>query len=292
VEKLIYSNLNEAFVEELARLKANGSVVNSRGSKQLERTFVNLTIKDPTQIDILVPARKFNKNYAIAEWLWYLSANQKVNNISKLASIWSDIQDSYGEVESNYGSYIFPPNPQCLLSQWDWVVEELKKDPDSRRATLAINQPYHKEKNSKDYPCTQYIHFFIRDNKLDMGVYMRSNDSIFGFCNDVFTFALFQQLMLNHLKGKGLDVELGQYHHHAGSFHIYERHFKMMDTILNNYYIQTLGSYYPESDRTVLNPGLTYRKILSLRADIPAKEIKKEEIFEHVNKFKGVLFNG
>ena len=165
---MTYRNLNEAFVEELAKLKTHGEHVNSRGSKQLERTFVNLVIEDPTQLDICVPARKFNKNYAIAEWLWYLSATQKVHNISKLASIWSDIQDTYGEVESNYGSYIFPPDPQCLLSQWDWVVEELEKDPDSRRATISINQPYHKEKNAKDYPCTQYMHFLVRGGHLDM----------------------------------------------------------------------------------------------------------------------------
>jgi thymidylate synthase len=289
---MVYSNLNEAFVEELAKLKTNGKTVNSRGSKQLERTFVNFTIKDPTQIDILVPARKFNKNYAIAEWLWYLSTNQKINNITKLASIWGDIQDSYGEAESNYGSYIFPLDSKSLLSQWDWVVDELEKDLDSRRATLVINQPYHKEKNPKDYPCTQYMHFFIREGRLDMGVYMRSNDAIFGFCNDVFTFSLFHQLMLNHLKDRGLNVRLGEYNHNAGSFHIYERHFGMMDKVLNNYYLHMVGGPYPETARTILKPGLTYKKITSMRADLPAQDMSKTEIFNHVDKFKGVLFDG
>ncbi|HIL27115.1 MAG TPA: hypothetical protein EYG21_07005 [Nitrospinaceae bacterium] len=289
---MIYNNLNEAFVEELAKLKSNGSIVNSRGSKQLERIFVNFIIKDPTQIDILVPARKFNKNYAIVEWLWYLSANQKVNNITKLASIWGDIQDSYGEAESNYGSYIFPLDPRALLSQWDWVIEELEQDPDSRRGTIVINQPYHKEKNPKDYPCTQYMHFFIREGKLDMGIYMRSNDAVFGFCNDVFTFSLFHQLMLNHLNDKGMNIKLGCYHHNAGSFHIYERHFKMMDKILNNYYIYITGGIYPESEKTILKPGLTYKKILALRADLPSKDMNKSEIFNHVDTFKGELFDG
>ena len=289
---MIYSNLNEAFVEELAKLKTSGNQVNSRGSKQLERTFVNFTIKDPTQIDILVPARKFNKNYAVAEWLWYLSANQKVNNIAKLASIWADIQDSYGEAESNYGSYIFPLDARCLISQWDWVVDELESDSDSRRATIAINQPYHKEKNSKDYPCTQYMHFFIRDGKLDLGVYMRSNDAVFGFCNDVFTFSLFHQLMLNHLNDKGMGIKLGEYVHNAGSFHIYERHWKMMDKILNNYYVYTVGTSYPETPRTILNADLTYKKLLSLGAVIPPKDMTKIEIFEHVEKIKGVIFDG
>ena len=288
---MYYNNLNEAFVEELAKLKMSGNQVNSRGSKQLERTFVNFKIKDPTQLDIVVPARKFNKNYAIAEWLWYLSSDQKIHNISKLASIWSDIQDQFGEAESNYGSYIFPILNKMYISQWDWVVEELVRDNDTRRATLVINQPYHKEKNPKDYPCTQYIQFFIRDGHLDMGVYMRSNDAIFGFCNDVFTFALFHQLMINHLRDKGLDVKLGTYNHSAGSFHIYERHFKMMDKILDNYYVSFLGGNYPTVEKTVLNPDLTYRKLLSLTAELPSADMSKTEIFDHVNKIKGDIFN-
>ena len=49
---------------------------------------------------------------------------------------------------------------------------------------------------------------------------MRSNDLVFGLCNDVFTFSLFQQLMLNELNQSGLSLELGSYHHHAGSLHV------------------------------------------------------------------------
>ena len=286
---MIYKNLNEAFVEELAALKTSGSLVNSRGSKQLERTFVNFTISDPSQLEIEVPARKFNKNYGIAEWLWYISANAKVNNISKLASIWGNIKDKYGEAESNYGSYIFSTPQNSNKTQWHWVVDELVSDPDSRRATIAINQPHHKDKNKLDYPCTHYIQFFIRDGKLDMGVYMRSNDAVFGFCNDVFTFALFQQLLLNELRDRGLTLELGTYNHSAGSFHIYERHFEMMDKILNNYYTR-VSRNYPDLKTTVLKPGLTYRKLVSLGAGIPAKDIEKSEINDHVKKIEGAIF--
>jgi thymidylate synthase len=287
----IYSNLNEAFVEELGHLKTTGNIVFSRGSKQLERNFTSIVIEDPTQLNIEVPIRKFNKNYAIAEWLWYISTNPKVDNISKLASIWGDISDSFGEAESNYGSYIFSQDHNESNSQWDWVIEELIKDPDSRRATIVINQPYHKGKNPKDYPCTHYIHFFVRGGKLDMGISMRSNDAIFGFCNDVFTFSLFQQLMLNELNSRGMNIELGKYYHSAGSFHVYERHFNMMNTILENYYIKALTNGYPTTEKFVLNPDLTYKKIRSLKCEIPVSSISKEEIFEFVEKQKGVLFN-
>ena len=101
-------------------------------------------------------------------------------------------------MESNYGLYI-------LGNQWNYCLEELLKDPDTRRATIAINQPFHKAQNPNDYPCTQYIQFFIRENRLHLCVNMRSNDAVFGFCNDVFTFSLFQQLMLNDLNHSFID---------------------------------------------------------------------------------------
>ena len=232
-----FKDLNSAFCESLAKLKRKGSNVSSRGSNQREMLFHNICITDPTALTIAPPIRKFKPTYAIAEWLWYLSRDRQVKNIGKFADVWNQIQDANGECESNYGEYMF--NQQVGMkpntTQWEWVRNELLSDRDTRRATITINQPRHKHANPKDYTCTQYIHFFIRDNKLHLGVNMRSNDAVFGFCNDVWTFCLFQQLMLNDLNMLGANVELGHYYHHAGSYHVYERHWRMMDLIINNY---------------------------------------------------------
>ncbi len=270
-EKIISTNLNEAFVKGLALLKENGKYVNSRGFKAKESLFVSFEIKDPTQLAVEVPARKFNENYAILEWLWYLNADPAVFNIGKFATIWNDIADDRLEVESNYGVY--------LKTQWYWVIDELIRDPDSRRATIVINQPTHKNKNPKDYPCTQYIHFFIRENKLHLQVSMRSNDAVFGFCNDVFTFGLFQQLMKNELNGRGLNVELGKYYHSAGSFHVYERHYNMMNKICKNYHIKCSQSGYPDNlKRFELKPEFVWstleKNVKFLSSDQPKESIE------------------
>tara|TARA_Y100000593_G_C4302746_1_gene334215 strand:- start:1279 stop:2127 length:849 start_codon:yes stop_codon:yes gene_type:complete len=268
-----YSNLNEAFAKELEELKTSGKEVKSRGFTQVERLFVSFKIKDPAVLEINVPARKFNSDYAILEWLWYLQADSNVRNIGKLADIWNTIADENNEVESNYGFY--------LQDQWAWLIKELLCDSDTRRATAVINQPYHKSKNPKDYPCTQYIHFFIRDNLLHLGVSMRSNDAVFGFCNDVFTFSLFQQLMLNELNARGANLKLGFYHHHAGSFHVYDRHYPMMNKITNNYCLRFKHRPYPTNlQKFVLNPELTFSKAASLgnflQNNLSVSEIKRE----------------
>jgi len=275
----------------LKHMQEHGSLVHSRGTAQREVLFYSLCIDDPTAMSIDVPGRKFNPDYAIAEWLWYLSKNRSVNNIGKLANIWLKIQDDVGECESNYGTYL-------LDDQWKWALKELIKDKDTRRATLAINQPYHKGKNDNDYPCTQYVHFFIRDNELHLGVHMRSNDAVFGFCNDVFTFCMFQQLMLNdynhHIQSGQIDGEpleklkLGKYYHTAGSFHVYEAHWRMMDKVLDNYFVQKEETGYPNLNKYKLRDNIISESINEI--SLPTHDMTKEEIKQITKNTKGLLY--
>ena len=271
--RTIYNDLNQAFVYSLKDLHEDGSIVCSRGSKQKEIINHNICILDPTALSIEPKARKFNPDYATSEWLWYLSQSRSAKNIGKMAGVWKEIADGREEVESNYGTYIF--------EQWNWIMNELLKDSDSRRATIAINQPFHKYSNPKDYPCTQYLQFLIRDNKLHMIANMRSNDAIYGFCNDVFAFSLFQQLMLNdinwHLKDDE-KLELGHYYHHAGSFHIYEKHWPMMEKILSNYlpnFTQGNLKKYKLKSNVCGNLG---------RYMLPEEDMTKEQIKEFTQK--------
>jgi thymidylate synthase len=263
-----YKNLNNSFYWVVSDVLKKGMTVNSRGSEQKELCFYKTIIEDPTDILINYPSRKFNPNYAFTEWLWYLSQVKNTNNIGKMAKIWDMIKDENGECESNYGSYMFP------IEQWSWVANELISDVDSRRATIAINQPYHKNQNLKDIPCTQYVQFFIRNGYLDMGVYMRSNDVIFGFCNDVFTFGLFHQLMFNDLLEHYPDLQLGEYHHHAGSMHIYERHYKMAEKIMKD----GAGWYKKDLEKIKLRDRITSTYILGREYYLPRKELTKEQI--------------
>jgi thymidylate synthase len=267
-----YKNLQQAFYSICEKL-SKAKEVNSRGSKQKEIIFYNFSIDDPSDILINIPARKFSEDYAISEWLWYLSANPEVTNIGKLARIWRDIADENNCVESNYGCY--------LLHQWDWIKGELMSDNDSRRATIVINQPFHKSKNKKDYPCTHYIQFFIRENKLHLGVNMRSNDAVFGLCNDVFTFCLFQQLMLNDLNDLGADIELGNYFHSAGSMHVYERHYEMVENIIKNF------PYEDPTSKVQLKEGVLLGNCLTM----PSIDIEKDQIKKYTEHAKGILFN-
>ena len=107
------------------------------------------------------------------------------------------------------------------------MIEELRRDPDSRRAVIPMLNTSHLFPRNKDVVCTESISFRIRDGKLNMSVNMRSNDAVWGMTNDVACFSFLHELVAGLL-----GVELGRYRHKADSLHVYERHFKMVETII------------------------------------------------------------
>jgi thymidylate synthase len=177
---------------------------------------VGFFIENPMDNHINTPWRKWNPNYALAEWDWYLSGNRDASEIAKRAPIWYNMMDENNEVQSNYG--------------WQWnrndqlekVIELLRKDPQTRRASISIFDGKEMDDYEKDTPCTYAINFYITDNKLNMQVMMRSNDLILGFCNDQFCFSQLQQMVANKLL-----LLVGHYHHFVANMHIYEQHLDM-----------------------------------------------------------------
>lgn len=106
--------------------------------------------------------------------------------------------------------------------QYDYVIEKLKNDRDTRQAVVTIwNPEYDNQDGKRDYPCTVLHQFRIRNGRLNMSVYMRSNDVWLGAAYDFFQFTRVQLAMCGVL-----GVEPGAYAHHVGSLHIYESNFE------------------------------------------------------------------
>lgn len=116
-------------------------------------------------------------------------------------------------------------------SQYAPIVERLKADPDTRQAVVTIwNPELDLLANKRDYPCTILHQFRIRNNKLNMSVYMRSNDVWLGAAYDFFQFTRVQLAIASIL-----GIEPGTYHHHVGSLHIYEQHYDSAESLKHTY---------------------------------------------------------
>lgn len=176
-------------------------------------------ITDPTQNIIKSPIRHLPMRYAVGELLWYLSGSNRLDAISKYSSAWQSLSDNGYTVNSAYGYRI---KSQFGFDQWEYVKGLLKKDHNTRQAVIHIKDA--NDEPTKDTPCTVSLQFLLRDNKLNLTVYMRSNDIWLGFPYDVFSFTCMQILMCNELNMEcDPFIELGEYTHIAGSLHLYKR---------------------------------------------------------------------
>ncbi|MEP7166443.1 MAG: thymidylate synthase [Candidatus Woesebacteria bacterium] len=226
---------NEAFLEILKDAYENPDfIVSPRGEDTREIICTHVTISDPSQRIITNKYRGFSLRYGIAEWLWYERGSNSLEEISFYSKFWKKVSDDGKTVNSAYGYRIFGNNTEHSVNQWDFVIKELVIDKESRRAVIMLISPRDMLKPTKDFLCTAFLQFFIRNERLYLSVNMRSNDLILGFANDVFAFTLFQEKMLIELRAHYPQLQLGMYHHFSTSSHIYKRNFEMVESIIRS----------------------------------------------------------
>lgn len=147
------------------------------------------------------------------------------------------------------------------INQVEFVVDELKRNPSSRRAVIMIRDS--SDIGSDDPACLQHIQYFIRNGKLECDVLFRSNDA----CKATFMNA-FALIMLQKKIADELGVSVGTYVHRANSFHCYEKDFDLLNGYCN---------------RISSGDNLTYRYIDDWK---DVMESYTSEILESVDKLR------
>jgi thymidylate synthase len=220
-----YAHVRDNFLD-MYRALDNRKPIKIRGSWVKEVRLYQIVV-DPTYPVTSFVSRNFNIDYAKKEILWYIKGDRYDLSICDVAGSWFNMVQEDGGINSNYGQTIFQ-GPK----HFDWVVEELIRDKNSRRAVIILGEPDKLKQSNTDHRCTMYICYHIRDNKLHQTVHMRSNDAVFGVTNDCFFFGFLHQFVWSELKNMYADLELGEYVHLVDSLHVYERHFEMVENII------------------------------------------------------------
>ena len=112
---------------------------------------------------------------------------------------------------------------QRMEKQMPFIVRELRRNPDSRRAVIDVRD-WLTDSESADPACLQHIQYFIRDDALHCKVLFRSNDA----CKAAFM-NMFALIMLQKRVADSLGVRMGTYTHRANSYHVYERDYAVLD---------------------------------------------------------------
>jgi len=168
-----------------------------------------------------------NQDYIDAEIAWYESQSTNIKDIyidKDPPKAWQITANRHGEINSNYGHLIWSDK---YYNQFDQVVNELRKNKDSRRASMVYQRPSiwvdYNDNCKNDFICTNAVTYYIRDDELHSVVQMRSNDVIFGYRNDY----AWQEYVLDTLADE-VGVEPGQMHWQVQNLHVYERHFDLV----------------------------------------------------------------
>lgn len=214
---------NELYSAACRTVLREGTIVSPRGMATTEVLGAHLCLTDPRRrlVD-LPPARVINPAFAVAEALWILSGSDDawIFEFNRVLSRYADdgrLQGAYGPRMRRWGGRI---------DQLDQARRLLQRDADSRQAVIQLFDPDRDTRGHRDVPCTLGYRFFLRSGRLHMHTTMRSQDLWLGFPYDVFAATLLQELMAGWL-----GVELGEYHHHVDSLHLYADHLATAATL-------------------------------------------------------------
>ncbi|WP_412476763.1 thymidylate synthase [Flavobacterium sp. TBRC 19031] len=152
---------------------------------------------------------------ALGEFLWYLSKSNDLEFIMYYIIRYKNYSDDGKIVYGGYGPRLF--NMRGKHNQINRVIELLKEKSTTRQAVIQLFDAEDLLEKHKDIPCTCSLQFILRDNKLNMIVFMRSNDAYWGLPHDIFCFTMIQEIV-----ARSLNVELGIYKHSVASLHLYE----------------------------------------------------------------------
>lgn len=237
-----FESLDQAYPEILKKIIKEGKKVSPRGLDTLEIMPVAITINNPRKRVVGHPERKLNYGSMAGELLWILQGRNDLDSIANYNSKYANFSDDSEVLNGAYGQRMFrweglydvidesytdeegATHPSfslehIIVNQFEKAFELLKNDPLTRQAIISIYNPVQDTADTKDKPCANTIQFTIRDGKLNMTVFMRSNDVWLRLPNDAFNFMSIQELMAGRL---GIDV--GKYTYFVDSLHLYMEH--------------------------------------------------------------------
>lgn len=201
------------YVDLVKYVADNGAEVSPRGQLTLEIEDATVVIHDVVNTLPRAVGRGAVPGIAAVESCQLLAGRAVPELVTAVSPQFSQYQEDDGSFHGAYGKRV--------EGQYGIIVERLKADSDTRQAVVTIWDPtLDLQPGKRDYPCTILHQFRVRDNKLNMSVYMRSNDVWLGAAYD---FAQFTRVQL--AIASVLGIEPGTYAHHVGSLHLYETHF-------------------------------------------------------------------
>lgn len=169
----------------------------------------------------LLTTKKVHVRSIVHELLWFLKGDTNIQYLKEnKVSIWDEWADENGELGPVYGkqwrAWTAPDGKK--IDQIHQVVEEIKKNPDSRRLLVVAYNPGEVSGMALP-PCHAFFQFYVGNGRLSCQLYQRSADVFLGVPFNIASYAL-----LTHMVAQVCGLEVGDFVHTLGDAHLYSNH--------------------------------------------------------------------
>jgi thymidylate synthase len=171
----------------------------------------------------MVTTKKLHLKSIIHELIWFLQGDTNIAYLkANGVSIWNEWADDEGNLGPVYGQQwrSWAGADGQTVDQIDWLVKEIKRNPDSRRLVVSAWNPADLPKMALA-PCHCLFQFYVADGKLSCQLYQRSADVFLGVPFNIASYALLT-LMVAQVCG----LQPGDFVHSFGDVHLYSNHFE------------------------------------------------------------------
>lgn len=204
-----------------------------------EVTTINLL--RPQERVCFSAARDANPFFHLVEAMAMLCAHNSVPLMAHYAGNMRNFSDDGKTFNAFYGTRMHQHNQ--LLT----VIKNLRANPDSRQELVMLWDIADLTKQTKDKACNILMLFEVRDGKLRMVTFNRSNDAIWGGVTgaNVVHFSFFQEFV-----ALSLGLQVGTWSHVSANLHIYldnPKRENILQEAIFNLNPQGCGNDYPES---------------------------------------------
>jgi len=171
----------------------------------------------------LVTTKKLHLRSIVHELLWFLKGETNVAYLrDNKVTIWDEWADEHGELGPVYGKQWrrWSAADGSEIDQIKWVVEEIRRNPDSRRLIVSAWNVADLPKMAL-MPCHTLFQFYVADGKLSCQLYQRSGDIFLGVPFNIASYAL-----LTHMVAQVCGLGVGDFVHTLGDAHLYSNHYE------------------------------------------------------------------
>ncbi len=171
----------------------------------------------------LVTTKKLHLRSIVHELLWFLRGETNIAYLKEhKVRIWDEWADEAGELGPVYGKQWrrWAGADGIEIDQIKWVVEEIRRNPDSRRLIVSAWNVAELPQMAL-MPCHTLFQFYVVDGKLSCQLYQRSGDIFLGVPFNIASYAL-----LTHMVAQACGLGVGDFVHTLGDAHLYSNHYQ------------------------------------------------------------------